>query len=196
MAQTETGDQKISIFQYSPKNHGFSSSDLSMPEADGDKPSRDWKNEREAWMQSCGGHSQPAFDRLEDLQTFNQKGAELSERLQEELPNSEVEPFQPVYDDLRVSTASWWHLRDERYGFPVSIQNLPVSDELKSEFCLWRRKRDDHCLADEVSRHLLEKEGDELQARLNQELHQHGGVIGVPLEQTEELDQTGDEQAR
>lgn len=184
---SDDGDSKINIFQYSPHDRGFSSSDLSLPNYASEEPSVDWKHDREAWMQSCGGHAQPAFESLEDLQSFNQKGAELTERLQEELPNSEVEPFQPVYDELRVSTCRWWHLRDEKYGFPVSIQNLPVSDELKSEFCLWRRKKDDNCLADEELRHQLEKEGDELQERLNQELHQHGGVIGVASEQTERL---------
>ena len=165
---TTSNHQKLSIFRYSREKHCFLSSDLCLTDGD-EKPSLHWQQDHDAWLQSCG--NQPAFDNIRDLQSFNQMGAELTKRLQRELPNADVEPFQPVYDQMRV-TCGWWHLRDDKYGFPVSVQKLPVSDQLKADFSMWRHKKDDHCLADAESRRQMEEEGAALQERLYRELHQ------------------------
>ena len=162
-------NRKLSIFHYSAEDHGFSTPGVSLT-AD-EQPSRSWQHDHAAWIRSCGGYSQPSFGSLEDLHSFNETGTQLTNRLQKELPNANVEPFQPIYNDLRVSTCSWWHLRDEKYRFPVSIQNLPVSDELKSDFRLWLHKRDDNCLIDDELRRQVENEGRKLEVRLYQELH-------------------------
>lgn len=165
---TTNKQKKLSIFHYSQEKHCFSSSDICLNDDD-EKPSLDWQRDHDAWLQSCG--NQPTFENIHDLQSFNQMGVELTTRLQRELPNADVEPFQPVYDQMRV-TCGWWHLRDEKYGFPVSVQKLPVSDQLKADFSMWRHKKDNHCLVDDDSRHELEVEGAALQDRLYQELHQ------------------------
>jgi hypothetical protein len=165
---TTSNQHKLSIFRYSREKHCFLSSDLCLTDGD-EKPSLDWQKDHDAWLQSCG--NQPAFDNIRDLQSFNQMGADLTTRLQRELPNADVEPFQPVYDQMRVS-CGWWHLRDDKYGFPVSVQKLPVSDQLKADFSMWRHKKDDHCLADVELRRQMEEEGAALQERLYRELHQ------------------------
>lgn len=162
---------RASIFQYSPSDHCFSFNRL--PE----NASDDWRHDHDEWLQhTCKGDCvndeerchQPCFHSIEELNSFNKTGRELSQRLEQEFPTLDVEPFEPVYDQLRVS-CTWWHLRDEKYGFPVSIQKLPVSDELKADFSLWRYKKDEKCLSDAEE---LEKEGNELQKRLYEELHQ------------------------
>jgi len=168
-----TTEKKVSIFHYCQSKHRFSSPHISR--RSDEKPSLDWLHDFHLWYhssceESCGDE-QPSFDNIQDLQSFNRQGMELTKRLQQELPNVEVEPFQPVYDQVRV-TCGWWHLRDEKYGFPVSIQKLPVSDELKADFTLWRYLKDANCLVDETRRHELEEEGKALQERLYKELHQ------------------------
>mmetsp|Transcript_5129 Transcript_5129/g.8423 ORF Transcript_5129/g.8423 Transcript_5129/m.8423 type:complete len:204 (+) Transcript_5129:307-918(+) len=161
--------EEVSIFHYSPKDHCFSTSaELCLTDRLTDCPSSDWLNDHNQWLITSDA---PSFDSIQDLHLFNQKGVELSQRLQEELPHMKVAPFQPLYDKLLVS-CDWWHLKDEEYGFPVSVQKLPVSNDLKADFMLWRHKKDDHCLAEESMRLELEKEGQDLQKRLYEEMHQ------------------------
>jgi hypothetical protein len=156
----------VSIFHYSPKDHRFSSSELCLAEC----PSPDWVEEHHEWL-TMHSNNTPSFDNIHDLHVFNQKGLELTKRLQEEFPHIKIAPFEPLYDKLKVS-CDWWHLKDAKYNFPVSVQKLPVSNDLKADFMLWRIKKDDNCLLEDALRQELEREGQELQKRLYEELHQ------------------------
>ena len=163
----------VSVFRYSPEERKFDS-ELQLEE--GVQVSPEIVKDRLEWLEighcSEGNCQQPCFESIHDLQNFNQKGLELTKRLEQELKGTDikVEPFQPVYDEVKVS-CGWWHLRDEKYGFPVSVQKLPVSDELKADFSFWRFRKDQGCLTDEETRKDLEQQGQELQERLFEELH-------------------------
>jgi hypothetical protein len=166
----------VSVFRYSPEDRKF---DSEFQLEDGVQVSPEIVKDRLEWLEighcSEGNCQQPCFESIHDLQNFNQKGLELTKRLEQELKGTDikVEPFQPVYDEVKVS-CGWWHLRDEKYGFPVSVQKLPVSDELKADFSLWRFRKDQGCLTDEETRKDLEQQGQELQERLFEELHKEG----------------------
>lgn len=159
--------KEVSIFEYSPKERRFSSGDRCLA----DCPSSDWIEDHNEWLTERT-NATPSFEKIEELQSFNQTGAELTERLQEELPEMKVAPFQPIYDSLKVSACNWWHLKDDKYGFPFSVQKLPVSNDLKADFVVWRNRKDDNCLAQASTRCELEQQGQELQKRLHDELHQ------------------------
>jgi hypothetical protein len=179
MTTDPKNDNKLSILQYSPLNHCFASSESNLPEDQ--KPSLNWQHEYHEWFQqSCTGKNQPIFESVDEIRSFNNKGEELAKRLQEELPKVQVEPYKPIYDQICVKAYGWWHVRDDMYGFPICIQHLPVSDKLKADFSWWRHRKDGNLCMDDKVRQELFREGEQLEQRLHEELHQGGSVTNYP----------------
>jgi hypothetical protein len=129
--------------------------------------------EYESWHEQVTEGTTPVFKTLQELNEFNLKGKELALKLEGELGDSAiVEPYRPLYSNITVGDViyGWWHARDENYGFPVCIQKVPVSDELKSDFQAWRFKKMKGWL-DHDTYHDLNEEGHKLEERIRQELN-------------------------
>jgi hypothetical protein len=106
--------------------------------------SDDWMSEYSSWNDFDERKGHPIFSSVDDLIRFNEKGNALVDKLRQELDDSAatVEQYRPVYSNIEVGTiAAWWHVMDKNYGFIVPIQQLPVSDELKSRLVVWRGRQ-------------------------------------------------------
>lgn len=184
--QTAANDdsKKVSILFYSGEQHEFaphlhirvetksSARSVSFDEAQL-YLSADWNNRYESWHK-CFVAGRPTFLSLEELDRFNRAGFELSESLQDELGDeATVEKYRPIYSNVTVGDAvcGWWNLRDENYGFPISIQKMPVSDALKGDFMAWRTKKAKGWL-DPERRRALNEEGSKLELRIRAELNE------------------------
>ena len=177
--------KKVSILYYIPEAHRFSSSihveddarsnDNSIGKNDFSL-STTWIEEYKKWnVLANSGH--PEFRSLPEIRNFNAKGVELSFMLREELgTQAYVQPFLPIYSNMSIGSsdiAGFWHLRDDNYGFPVSIQKLPISDALKGAFIRWflRLESKWEWLDQEAVQEELNAEGCELQTKLSEELN-------------------------
>lgn len=142
------------------------------------QPSEEWLEEYREWNRFRGIVGvPPTFASLHELRTFNAKGAELAERLQEELEMNGtarkvmVAPFKPIYSNVAVGDAvcAWWHVKDITYDFVIPIQKLPISDKLKAHFQVWRFRKLQGWLDPEI-RAELNLEGHDLEDQLKYEL--------------------------
>lgn len=119
------------------------------------------------------GH--PIFETIEDLYEFNETGRSLAARLElllGEDTHVTVEPYLPLYTNISVGedVAAWWHIKDTNYGCVVPIQQLPVSDELKSRLMGWRKCKDENWI-DEESRASCRELAHELEEHVLWELN-------------------------
>jgi hypothetical protein len=143
------------------------------------QPSEKWLEEYREWNRFGGiVGGPPTFDSLQELRTFNTKGAELAERLQEELETNDtarkvmVAPFQPIYSNVAVGdvVCAWWHVKDATYDFVIPIQKLPISNKLKAHFQAWRFRKWKGWRDPEI-RAELNLEGHDLEVQLKYELN-------------------------
>jgi hypothetical protein len=126
---------------------GFAESSVSMEDLvgrNGISPSEGWMQDYLKWL-SFGKNAakgRPIFSSIEDLNEFNDTGVSLVSRLRAELDPTKVTvvDFQSLYSNIEVgnAVAAWWHIKDQNYNLVVPIQNLPVSDALKSRLQAWR----------------------------------------------------------
>mmetsp|Transcript_4962 Transcript_4962/g.7523 ORF Transcript_4962/g.7523 Transcript_4962/m.7523 type:complete len:210 (-) Transcript_4962:90-719(-) len=179
--------KKVSILYFIPEAHRFSSTihieDDARPDDDSNSnsdneflPSTTWTEEYKKWnILANAGY--PEFRSLSEIRNFNAKGAELSSVLRQELgTQAYVQPFLPIYSNMSIGSsalAGFWHLRDDNYGFPVSIQKLPISDALKGAFIRWflRLESTWEWLDQRAVQEQLNTEGYELQTKLSEELN-------------------------
>ena len=134
----------------------------------------------------------PRFATLSELNDFNEKGSELVRKFREELAarttsidgccyredeqddgiDVEVDDFRPLYSSIQVgdAVAGWWHVRDKLYNCVVPIQNLPISDDLKSRLMLWRKCKDENWF-DEDCRRECNEQGHDLEEHILWELN-------------------------
>lgn len=136
----------------------------------------------------------PMFSSLRDVQIFNKRGYDLTQRLARELALSynygcpiRVAPYRPLYSNMMVGpVAAWWHVKDGNYDLVVPVQRLPVSNQLKARLqafrChkgmeFWKNNNEP-----EAMMHLLQQERNGLQRDVLRELlhvqDSHDGSIG------------------
>jgi hypothetical protein len=132
-------------------------------------PSREFMEDYAKWNKF---ENHPVFATSNDLIQFNATGRVLAQRLQEEIPNAIVEPFQPLYTSLELGNciSGWWHVKDRVYGCILPIQQLPISDDLKSKLMAWRHHKCMDWLNEETVQ-AVNEEGRELEEHLLWELN-------------------------
>jgi hypothetical protein len=189
---TATKEFQINILVYDPVERLFSprilirqtqgvKQDLTMEEAIdlGLTPSEEWMKDYCEWnnfhLNPNGFKGHPVFSNLEDIHKFNDTGAKLVERLQKEFEGNErveVARFSPLYSNMEVGDAvsTWWYVRDRAYDYVVPIQDLPVSDELKSRLMAWRMRKSVDWL-DAAHRRSVNLEGHDLEEHILWELN-------------------------
>jgi hypothetical protein len=188
-ATEDSGKVIISILHYDVSEHrmkdcihiqhsSVENSSQEEKEEQSIQPSEEWLEEYREWNRFGGIVGvPPTFDSLQELRTFNTKGAELAERLQEELETNGtarkvmVAPFQPIYSNVAVGdvVCAWWHVKDMTYDFVIPIQKLPISDKLKEHFQAWRFRKFQGWRDPEI-RAELNLEGHALEDQLKYEL--------------------------
>ena len=150
-------------------------------------PSKDWTEAYKRWNTFGDNHKLPVFQTLKDLHEFNERGEELTKRLEEEFqddPNVFVAAYKPLYSNVSVGDAgcTWWYVKDANYNFVIPYQKLPISDDLKSKFQAWKCHKDVGW-ADDEKRAELNQEGHDLEEHLLWELN-----ITIPYPGTGALD--------
>jgi hypothetical protein len=135
----------------------------------------------------------PVFSSLRDLQTFNERGYDLTERLAQELATSSncgcpirVAPYRPLYSNMLVGpVAAWWHVKDCNYGLVVPVQRLPVSNQLKARLQAFRCHKgiefwqNNNLDETETMMRQLQQERNDLQLDVVRELRQVSPAVGI-----------------
>jgi hypothetical protein len=138
------------------------------------EPSDPWKQEYAQW--NCFGNmtGPTVFHSVKELCAFNEKGIALASRLRTELRDEHItiEPFKPLYSNVAVSDAvcGGWLVEDMNYGILIPIQNLPISNVLKSRLCAWKFVKGTGW-NDPKKRHELDREARDLEEHLLWELN-------------------------
>lgn len=140
-----------------------------------DDPAEDLSEEDDPALNSV-----PVFQSLEELNEFNARGYDLTERLKAELERSDtskcriqVAPYRPLYTNMLVGpVTAWWHVKDCNYGIVIPVQRLPVSDHLKSRLQAFRchKGMEFWKFNDPETMEQIREEGRQLQRDLNSEL--------------------------
>lgn len=141
-------------------------------------PTNSWMEEYKSWntfdRNPDAFKNHPTFSTAYELGVFNDKGCALEKALRDEMThkNVEIESFQPLYSSIEVAPCptGWWHIKDRLYDCVVPIQQLPISDELKSRLMVWRKQKDENWLDNESIR-LANEEGHDLEEHLLWELN-------------------------
>lgn len=196
MTTPTTTTIRVSILAYNPQDRVFYTTPvyrrgddmLSQDEAEAlcIWPSRKWMKQYQRWNNfddndnddaALLNKGHPYFATVTELNRFNDQGQVLASRLRDELVgyddemNVMVEPFLPLYSSMEVGDATmWWQVKDKNYGCVVPIQQLPVSDELKSRLMLWRKCKDENLL-DKAHHQRCNAEGHDLEEHILWELN-------------------------
>lgn len=143
----------------------------------GPGPSQEWMTDYQQWNHFREGH--PNFATLHELFAFNRQGELLANNLRNELLNGQLPSattpiicFRPLFSNVQVGDAvsGWWYIKDMNYNVILPIQHLPVSDQLKSRFQVWRMRKTCNWL-DKEQRDSLNREGQALEQHLLWELN-------------------------
>lgn len=145
----------------------------------GPGPSQKWMTDYQQWNHFREGL--PTFSTLHELFEFNQQGELLANNLRNELLHGQSQLssattptccFRPLFSNVQVGDAvsDWWYIKDMNYHVILSIQHLPVSDQLKSRFQVWRMLKTCNWLEKE-QRDSLNREGQALEQHLLWELN-------------------------
>ena len=130
--------KQVCIFHYS-KVSGLFSLRVDHDDDDSSKtvfPSQEWLHDYNQWFTSF---SMDNFT-LDELQGFNQQGIHLTQHLSKELEHQQdiqVVSFLPVFSNL---TLEGGECKDGNYGFPVHVDTLPISNQLKLDFLEWKNR--------------------------------------------------------
>jgi hypothetical protein len=155
---------------------------------------REWNNFQDG-SKGCQGH--PVFEGVDELKAFNQQGERLAQLLENEFreKNVKVAPYRPLYTNIEVGDviSAWWHLRDRNYGMVIPIQQLPVSEDLKSRLQAWRMLKN-HNWLDPACCDSLNEQGHDLEERILWELNvemEHAGIrFASPRRMKEKIAET------
>jgi hypothetical protein len=139
----------------------------------------------------------PIFASLRDLQDFNKRGCDLTQRLARDLALSSatscgcpihVVPYRPLYSNMLVGpVTAWWHVKDCNYDLVVPVQRLPVSNQLKARLqafrChkgmeFWKNNINSNSETETMMRQ-LQQERKELQQDVLRELRQGSPTVGI-----------------
>jgi hypothetical protein len=146
-------------------------------------PSVGWWQEYCQWLSGAvDKEGLPVFPTVTALHDFNDTGYHLVDSLRKELEtsspreeadcNAQVEDFVPLYSNIQVGD-TWYDVKDGSYGFVIPIQQLPVSDQLKSRLQVWRLHKTQQLtqqLDDPQYRRCLSEECHELEEHILWEL--------------------------